>query len=82
MLLEISTTFFILNYNILRVRLNEIGIHGQVHSMSLISSRSYSVGIKSSLSHSFVNNWFPTMIFYWSLFIFFLLNLVLLNIAH
>ena len=57
MLLDLSSAFDTLDQNILSIRLDEIGIYGQVHSrfMSFVSSRTYSVNINSSLSHPYVN---------------------------
>ena len=57
MLLDLSSAFDTLDYNIISNRLNEIGIYGQVHSwfMSFVSSRIFSVKINSSLSPRYVN---------------------------
>ena len=56
-LLDLSSAFDTLDHNILSIRLNEIGIYGQVHSwfMSFVLSRTYSVKINSSLSPPYVN---------------------------
>ena len=56
-LLELSSAFDTLDHNIISIRLNEIGIHGQAHSwfMSFVSFRKYTVKIKSSLSPPYVN---------------------------
>ena len=54
---ELSSAFDTLDHNILSIRLNEIGIHGQVHSwfMCFVSSRTSSVKINSSVSPPYVN---------------------------
>ena len=56
-LLDLSSAFDTLDHNIHSIRLNEIGIYGQVHSwfMSFVSSRTSSVKINSSLSPPYVN---------------------------
>ena len=56
-LLNLSSAFDTLNHDILSLRLNEIGIHGQVHSwfMSFLSLRSSSVKINSSFSTPFIS---------------------------
>ena len=56
-LLDLSSAFDTLDHNILSIKLNEIGIYGQVHSwfMSFVSSRTSSVKINSSLSPPYVN---------------------------
>ena len=56
-LLDLSSAFDTLNHDILALRLNEIGIHGQVHSwfMSFFSLRSYSGKINSSFSTPFIS---------------------------
>ena len=56
-LLDLSSAFDTLNHDILSLRLNEIGIHGHVHSwfMSFLSLRSSSVKINSSFSTSFIS---------------------------
>ena len=56
-LLDLSSAFDTLDHTILSIRLNEIGIYGQVHSwfMSFVSSRTSSVKINSSLSPPYVN---------------------------
>ena len=56
-LLDLSSTFDTLDHNILSIRLNEIGIYGQVHSwfMSFVSSTTSFVKINSSLSPPYVN---------------------------
>ena len=56
-LLEISIAFDTLNHDIFDLRLNEIGIHGQVHSwfMSLFSLRYSLVKINSSISTPFIS---------------------------
>ena len=56
-LLNLSSAFDTLDYNILSIRLNEINIHGQIHSwfMYFISSRTSSVKINSSLSPPYFN---------------------------
>ena len=56
-LLDLSSAFDTLDHNIISIRLNEIGIYGQVHSwfMSFVSSRTSSVKINSSLSPPYVN---------------------------
>ena len=57
MLLDLSSAFDTLNHDMLDIRLNEIGIHGQVHSwfMSFFSLRSSSVKINSSFSTPFIS---------------------------
>ena len=56
-LLDLSSDFDTFDHNILSIRLNEIGIHGQVHSlfMSFMSSIISSVKINSSLYPRYVN---------------------------
>ena len=56
-ILDISSGFDTLDHNILSIRLNEIGIYGQVNSwfMSFVSSRPSSVKINSSLSPRYDN---------------------------
>ena len=56
-LLNLSSAFDTLDYNILSIGLNEIIIHGQIHSwfMYFVSSRSSSVKINSSLSPPYFN---------------------------
>ena len=56
-LIDLSSAFNTLDHNILSIRLNEIGIYGQVHSwfMSFVSSITSSVKINSSLSPNYVN---------------------------
>ena len=85
-LLDLSSAFDTLDHNILYIRLNEIGIYGQVHSrfMSFVSSRTSSVNINFSLSPPYVNmhgvHKALFLALYCSLFIFFLLNKFLTNI--
>ena len=57
MLLDLSSAFDTLDHNIISIRLNEIGIYGQIHNcfMSFVSSRISSVKINSSLSLPYVN---------------------------
>ena len=57
MLLDLSSAYDSLDHNIISIRLNEIGIYGQVNNwfMSLVSSRTSSVKIKSSLYPLYVN---------------------------
>ena len=57
MLLDLSSAFDTLNHDILALRLNEIGIHGQVYSWftSFFSLRSSSVKINSSFSTPFIS---------------------------
>ena len=56
-LVYLSSDFDTLDHNILSIRLNEIGIHGQVHSwfMYFVSSRISSVKINSSLYPPYFN---------------------------
>ena len=56
-LLDLSNDFDTIDHNICSIRLNEIGIHGQVNSwfMSFVSSRTSSVKNNSSLSLPYVN---------------------------
>ena len=56
-LLNLSSAFDTLDYNILSIGLNEINIHGQIHSwcMYFVSSRTSSVKLKSSLSPPYLN---------------------------
>ena len=56
-LLNLSSDFDTIDYNILSIGLNEINIHGLIHSwfMYFISSRTSSVKIKSSLSPPYFN---------------------------
>ena len=56
-LLDLYNAFDTLNHDILALRLNEIGIHGQVHSwfISFFSLRSSSVKINSSFSTPFIS---------------------------
>ena len=56
-LLNLSSAFDTLDYNILSIGLNEISIHGQIHSwfMYFVSSRTSSVKINSSLSPPYFN---------------------------
>ena len=51
-LLNVSSAFDTLDYNIISIVLNEISLHGQIHSwfMYFVSSRTSSVQINSSLS--------------------------------
>ena len=57
LLLDLSSAFDTLNHDIIALRLNQIGIHGQVHSwfMSFFSLRSYTVKINSSFSTPFIS---------------------------
>ena len=57
MLLDLSSDFDTLNHDIIALRLNEIGIHGQLHSwfMLFFSLMSYSVKINSSFSTPFIS---------------------------
>ena len=57
MLLDLSSIFETLDHNILSIRLNEIGIYGQVNIwfMYFVSSRTSSVKINSSLSPLYFN---------------------------
>ena len=56
-LLDLPIAFDTLDHNIHSIRLNEIGIYGQVHSwfMYFVLFRTYSVNIKSSLSPPYFN---------------------------
>ena len=56
-LLNLSSAFDTLDYNILSIGLNEINIHGQIHSWFIYfgSSRTSLVKIKSSLSPPYFN---------------------------
>ena len=56
-LLNLSSAFDTLDYNILSIGLNEISIHGQIHSwfMYFVSSRTSLVKINSSLSPPYFN---------------------------
>ena len=56
-LLNLSSAFDTIDYNILSIGLNEISIHGQIHSwfMYFVSSRTSSVKINSSLSPPYFN---------------------------
>ena len=51
-LLYLSSAFDTLDHNIISIGLNDIGIHGHIHSwfMYFVSSITYSVNINSSLS--------------------------------
>ena len=57
LLLDLSSDFDTLDHNSCSIRLNEIGIHGQVHSwfMSFVSPRTSSVKNNSSLSLPYFN---------------------------
>ena len=85
-LLDLSSAFDTLNHDILSLRLNEIGIHGQVHSWfkSLFSLRSSSVKINSSfstrLSALMVFHKAPCLVLYFLLFIFYPYNPYFVNI--
>ena len=56
-LLNLSSAFDTLDYNIISIGLNEISIHGQIHSwfMYFVSSRTSSVKINSLLSPPYFN---------------------------
>ena len=56
-LLDLSSAFDTLNHDILALRLNEIGIHGQVHIwfLSFFSLRSSSVKINTPFSTPFIS---------------------------
>ena len=56
-LLNLSSALDTLDYNIIYIGLNDINIHGQIHSwfMYFVSSRTSSVKINSSLSSPYFN---------------------------
>ena len=56
-LIDLSSSFNTLDHNILSIRLNGIGIYGQVNIwfMFFVSSRTYSVYINLTLSPPYVN---------------------------